>query len=418
MLTVTARVAALRAKQNELAAASDEPLEVRASRALDLFAQLWRERLASGWVPPPDDDGEGLPGFSWAMVRISLAGLVSSPCALSQYWGRAHGARRPSFVTALVLAGNTPLLAWPALWAALLAGSAVFVKQSSRSETLWPRLFVAALAEAADPDLATLVHRDGWPGEDARTAELVRAADAVIAYGSDASVAALRALTPPGTPFFGFGHALSVGLVLARADADDAAAGFARDVLLYDQGGCLSPQTVFVEGGAAQASAFGYALARALPGVAEALDVARSGDVSRAARVRRARDLALFTSGARVLADPDDLRWTVIVYETDGAEQAMLPPTGHGVVFVLPLANVAGGFGRALRPAAREHLSSVGVAGTLRPDVEEAIRAEGVSRVCKPSEMQAPPLDWPNGGRDLLRCLLDCRSDEATPWDT
>jgi hypothetical protein len=164
MLTVTARVAALRAKQNELAAASDEPLEVRASRALDLFAQLWRERLASGWVPPPDDDGEGLSGFPWAMVRISLAGLVSSPCALSQDWERAHGAqRRRPFVTTLVLAGNTPLLAWPALWAALLAGSAVFVKQSSRSETLWPRLFVAALAEA-DPDLAALVHPDGWPG--------------------------------------------------------------------------------------------------------------------------------------------------------------------------------------------------------------------------------------------------------------
>ena len=465
---VTKRIAALRARRNELVAASGEPLEARAERALAAFERLWRERLASGWSPPVAATDDVSP-FPWAMVRVSLAGLVGVPLSplppplrgkgelvpvgssldtgLTNQSGEAdkplvagspfprrgggRGERGPS-LTALLLAGNTPLLAWPALWAALRAGSAVFVKMSSRGETLWPRLFVNAVAEV-DADMAALVHLDVWPGDDVRTGELARAADAVIAYGSDASVAAVRALTPPGTPFFGFGHALSVGLVLKEAAPpapnswgarnrtgggvappsgtprigggggrlSEAAAGFAHDVLMYDQGGCLSPQAVFVEGNGKAARAFGEALARALPGAADALDVLPSGDVTRAARVRQARDLALFTPGARVLANPDDLRWAVVVFER---EQAMPPPTGHGVVSVLPLANVASGFGAALG-VARGRLSSVGVAGTLRPDEEATLWAEGVSRICGPGEMQSPPLDWPNGGRDLLREL-------------
>src|SRR5207237_4674039 len=97
----------------------------------------------------------------------------------------------------------------------------------------------------SDPELAALIHLDLWPGGDPRTTALLQSADSVIAYGSDASIAALRALTPTGTPFFGFGHALSVGII--TADGGTEAGRFARDILLYDQGGCLSAQAVFVE---------------------------------------------------------------------------------------------------------------------------------------------------------------------------
>ena len=44
--------------------------------------------------------------------------------------------------------------------------------------------------------------------------------------------------------------------------------------------------------------------------------------------------------------------------------------------------------------------------GKVTDDMHAAIRAEGASRICLPGEMQTPPLDWPNGNRDLLAELL------------
>src|SRR6185437_3432359 len=88
--------------------------------------------------------------------------------------------------------------------------------------------------------------------------------DLVMAHGSDATIQDLRALCPPHVGFVGYGHRVSFGLTLAGATTDEAARGFARDVLLYDQGGCLSPHTVFVEGAWEEAVAFGARLASAL----------------------------------------------------------------------------------------------------------------------------------------------------------
>lgn len=354
------------------------------------------------------------------MVRVSLEGLLPGLRDADAWLHRATGglpAARDGFVpdgagrlvtargpavAAHVLAGNTPLLAWSGLAAALLAGSASYVKMS-RDETLWPRLFVASLAEA-DPLLASLIHLDAWPGEDARTAELLRASGAVIAYGSDETLAALRASTPIGVRFLGYGHALSVGLSLAPARGGGE--GFARDVLLYDQGGCLSPHAIFVEGAGRDAAGFGDALTDALAQETEALAVPPVADPAVALAVRRARDLALF-SAASVRGDPL-LRWTVI---TETEPRPLPEPVGHGVVHVVPIHDVAADLGPALRPA-RGRVSAVGVAGALRDDVRAALAREGISRLCAPGRMQAPPLGWRNGGRDLLADLLYWSEEE------
>jgi hypothetical protein len=70
--------------------------------------------------------------------------------------------------------------------------------------------------------------------------------------------------------------------------------GFARDVLLYDQGGCLSPHAVLVEGDGARAADVGTVLAAALAAEAEALAVPAVDDPGVARTVREARDLTLF----------------------------------------------------------------------------------------------------------------------------
>ena len=51
-------------------------------------------------------------------------------------------------------------------------------------------------------------------------------------------------------------------------------------------------------------------------------------------------------------------------------------------------------------------ISSVGVAGTLRPRLMDLLHGEKISRVCKAGEMQAPPLGWQNDNVDLFAELL------------
>jgi len=373
----------------------------RAARALAAAGRLWEARLAEGWTPPP-----GSP-YPWEQVRLSLAALIPGMKAAGEWLARVGEGTDPPHLAALLLAGNTPLLSWSPLAACLLAGTAVFVKMS-RDETLWTHLFADALAEV-DPEVASLLHLDVWPGEDQRTVKLLHTVDVVIAYGGDTTIAALRSATPAGTPFFGYGHALGIGLVIPEqcylsgipdpfglADA----AGFARDVLIYNQGGCLSPHAIFVEGSPQDTAEVAGVLSVEMAVQAEALAVPAVTDPGVARAVREARDLALF-DGRTVAGDPA-LRWTVIAHHQP---TVLEPPVGHGVVHVIPIADVARDLPTLLGPA-QTRVTCVGVVGELPEETRAMLRSEGVSRLCPAGEMQTPPLDWPNGKRDLVRELL------------
>ena len=309
----------------------------------------------------------------------------------------------------LILAGNTPLLAWSPLCACLLAGVENVRVKLSRDETVWTRLFVDSLREA-NPEVAGQIELYDFPGEDKRTYALLQDADAVIAYGSDATIEALRARTPEGATFFGYGHAVSVGFYPGTSGgyppAELAGRLFAHDVLMYSQQGCLSPHMIYarrmrrrtiptVDASVPLASR----LVATLPAVADVLRVPAVTDPAIAARVRTAREMALF-DGLDVSGD-HGLRWTVIT----SSEPFPYPePVGHGVIYVSPVES-----SRQLRKLLRPVwgiVSCTGVAGKLSPGWDDVLQDAGVSRICEPGEMQAPPLDWQNGNRDLLAELL------------
>jgi hypothetical protein len=217
----------------------------------------------------------------------------------------------------------------------------------------------------------------------------------VLAYGSDRTLTALRAVCPPETVLLGYGHRVSFGLVLNGADWDMAARGLATDVLLYDQGGCLSPQTVFVEGKVGAAREFAMRLAEVLADTVPTYPLPYR-DSRAAMLVREARVMAHMEAQAELWGDAG-LRWTVVARPN----KEFVPSPTHGVVSVQPL-TCLGDLAASLSPV-RGWLQ--GCAITPRDRAQVLPRIEGVTYVCTPGRLQAPPLSWPQDGLLPLRSL-------------
>ena len=134
-----------------------------------------------------------------------------------------------------VVSGNTPHAALQSLVGGLLLGSRNLVKLP-QAGLIEADEFISRLPDA----LRAMVDTSSELPE-----EWLSSADAVIAYGSDETLAALRARIPAGKIFVGHGHRASLGIVWQDADFASCA-GAARDASLFDQQGCLSPQVFYV----------------------------------------------------------------------------------------------------------------------------------------------------------------------------
>ena len=210
-----------------LAAAGQSPdarpaLAPRAARALDRFVPL--------------DENDPM------MIRAQPRGLVV-------HW----------------VAGNVPVLGLLSLVQSMLCKNANIVKVSRKRPGMLPCL-LAALAEVTYTnargetqsgrvltDAVAVVYADRQDQAAAR--ELSRLADVRVAWGGREAVEAIVNLPRRhGTEDIVFGPKVSFAVVAAErlADADTArrtAAAIAADACAFDQQGCNSPHTVFVERG-------------------------------------------------------------------------------------------------------------------------------------------------------------------------
>ena len=286
----------------------------------------------------------------------------------------------------VILGGVLPPSHVQAIAYPYLLGAEVIVKHPS-ADALFPSLF----AEALGPGI-TVVGRLGLGG-------LLSRADAAIAVGEDESVRSLACELPASTPFLGFGHQTAVTVVLGTpaAGAESVAESIARDILCFDQLGCLSPREVFVLGDFATAANLASSLARAMK--RSAAPRKALGPAIEAA-IRLVREEAL-VAGEPVLG-PDDLQWGVIA-----SRQAVWTGTPGGRhVIVRPVPRLSQ-LPEALSPMAG-HLSAVGVAGgDLDDGTVRALARLGASRVVPAGELQTPPPTWPHDGRRPLASL--CR---------
>ena len=380
---------------------SDRAALREAARALDserVIAAL--DAVFAAWRAPGSDWRAALASARpvWSRAAIErgvhdgLEGWTAE--ALRRLRRRELENARAPQLAAVWLAETVPTGTFAALALPLLAGCAVQAKPASVDPET-PRLFADSLRDR-DAGVADALAVDA---DDSALDE----ADAVVAYGSDETVAALRARSAP-RPFVGYGHKLSAAAVGPAADLADAASRAAIDLCLWDGRGCLSPGWIFVDdpdggGPGGCTRAFGAALADALERLRE--DIPRGAlqpGEAVALRERRTRE-ALRSRACWFSPGDTSSDWGVFVA---GAEPA------PGVLRHVPLLAVDGIDGLAARCASlAPGLSSLGHEGFGgEPRLLEIARAGGGSRVCALGRMQLPPIDWPHDGMGALQPVV------------
>ncbi|HEU4754689.1 MAG TPA: acyl-CoA reductase, partial [Armatimonadota bacterium] len=210
---------------------------------------------------------------------------------------------------AVVASGNIPGAALPSVVQARLLKSPCIVRASSAEPVLLP-LYARSLAEVS-PLLGSSLAVTTWPGGDReREAALLAEVEALLAYGSDETLRSLRELLPVRARFVGYGHRISFSVIAREWLSSDRAAVAARlaarDLCLFDQQGCLSPQAIYLEhGGEVTPDGFAGLLAAELTRAEEEWP-RRELDAAEAAAIHQYRA----SVEMRSLASPDASLWT------------------------------------------------------------------------------------------------------------
>jgi hypothetical protein len=345
-----------------------------------------------------------------------VAAELGGAAAVEGFAGHGRGRRVRAVAPPLglhVFAGNVPGVSVTSIVRALLVRSAVFGKSAAGEPILAPT-FARLLAEV-DPVVGDCVAVTYWTGGSADIeAAVLRHAGLVVHYGGAEAIASLRSRAAADTVFVEHGPRISFALIdyarLGNEDGDGgtidaAAADLARAVALFDQQGCVSPQTAYVLGEPSAAQAFAARVAAHLDTIADVLPRGRL-DAAEAAAIRELRtsaefraingaDVHLWTGsslGYTVVAEPDPsfggscLNRTLIVRNSPTLEALL----DH----VRP-------FGRFLQT-----VGIAGFAGDRRADVAARLGAVGATRITAISAMPWPPVTWHHDGRGPLRELV------------
>lgn len=313
-------------------------------------------------------------GFSREVARAGLEGELTSwrEEALRALLSDVGEQRDRWPRSVLILAARTlPASALRQVMLARALGAEVRLKSASGQEALGEAL---ALADPAVVPVVLSSH-DG-----AEIAAEVARVDTVVVLGSDETVAAIARQVPAGKGFAGHGHKVSAAWVGGEAGPAELE-GLARDVLAWDQAGCLAPQVVWCAESPERVAA---GLAGAIGALEGAMPLAAGKRAAQAAARRQMVTLAAMLGG--------------VCHETASSVVATHPEStlriapGARCVWVLRASL------EALRQA-EPVLSSVAVVGA-GPALGSQVR------VCAAGELQRPDLGWRQDGLHPLRSLL------------
>ena len=366
----------------------------------------------------------GLTGYSRQMIAIglqrmsanwtaealrgSLEGELGDTAVLEAFQPRRPRGRQRAYgptLTVHIFSGNIPGVSVSSLIRALCVKSSSLGK-TAVGEPYFAVRFVQALAEI-DRDLAECMALTHWAGGSRDLEEVAFSeAEAVIAYGSDEAISDVSCRVPPRVRYLSYPNRIGAALIarsaLSAAQVGSLAERAARDVIIFDQQGCVSPHTIYVEkGGEVDAAELARRLATALDRLAA--EVPRGamthGESIQVHQLRAEAEMR----GATVLASARGTEWTVILEEGSGFQASPL----NRVIYLRSIEDLDAAVS-ALADVGR-HLQTVAVAGDAS-SIERtaaALGACGATRIVPLGEASWPAPHWHHDGRfqflDLLR---------------
>lgn len=379
----------------------------------------------SGYSPPMTRHVLDRMAADWRAdaLRDLLHAEFTDPRALDRFVPRSPTTSTRAFGPPLsvhVFSGNVPGVAVTSLIRALLVKSACLGKTAA-GEPVLPALFARGLAEA-DAELGHCLAVTYWPGgAEPLEAVALSAADAVLVYGSDETIASVRARTPTATRVVGYGHHLSFGMVSRAALADnprEIARRAALDAATFDQQGCVSPHLFYVEeGGSVSPAEWAALLATAMQRIERELPrgTLAPGESSAIRQLRGEAEFAeIAGTGTRLFASTGGTAWTVI-YEPDPKFAGSCLNRTVRVKPVAELEQVP-----ALVEPFAHLLQTVGIAGMAGEvlHMAEVLGKLGASRVAPLGTMSWPPAHWHHDGQPPVRTLVRWCDVEGVPDTT
>lgn len=349
---------------------------VRIADARDPLGEEARQRL-------PSTSGLSQEGVELALGRhLEIAPSDRELDALVSASGRARRCH-------VVLAANVCTAPLRAIAVAAATAPEVFVRPSRRDPVVTELLVralqadegfrraggtIALVADIALGDAGAPAAGEGVPG-DLPGAEL-------HVYGSDQTVATLRAQAGPGVLVRGHGAGLGLAVVGLSANLAEAARDIAADVVPFDQRGCLSPRFVLVEGPAERAEALARALHEALDALGARVP---RGPLDGAARA----EVTMYRATLEAVGSFWEGRGHGV--GLDPAPRSLLLPPAARVVHV---ASSSAEAAPALLAPIRGAITAIG-AGGAGPLTRAAAAAAPRARLSALGWMQRPPLDGP-----------------------
>ncbi len=379
------RAAETAATAGVLRAMDEEDLIARLADAADLLADRETETGAEARGLLVQSTGLSAEMVDWAL-ETAVGGVTRGALhSLSRSLTPPNGATiSRARLAALVLSGNVFTASLRAMLVPLLARVPVIAKASSRDD-VFPRLLRRAI-ELRAPEVAASVEVLTFEGGNVKLEDALFAqADMVAAYGSDATLAEIRARLPATTTFVPHGHGLGaiyVPFAGGRTDIDEVASQIALDVAAYDQRGCLSPHAVWTDAKTEDARALAEAIAEALERL----------------RTELPRGPLPMDRGAQ------QLQWRGVgatrgdLFEGDGyavcfeGDAPLRLSPGHRNVAVLSCADEED-LGRRLSPLG-VHLKALGIAADIgtRRAIARRLPAPLAPRISAVGQMQTPGL--------------------------
>ncbi|GAB3066752.1 acyl-CoA reductase [Virgibacillus ainsalahensis] len=390
---------------------------------VDTAVQKWLDpdyhlrKFAEKWLPV-------VTGYDSEMIRLELKRFLRTfrkkellrfileefddPTVLDDFRPRKKGGFSKAFGPNLILhffSGNVPGLPVWNLVMGLLVKSGQLGKTSS-SEPLMPVLFAQSLAEV-DTNLARALAILPWKGGEYELEQpAIAEAEAVVAYGSSESVENIRDRVPAHKRFLSYGHKISFAMIgqesLTADRYKETAHRLAEDVSVYDQQGCLSPQSIYVEeGGVVSPREFAQLLAKEMDHYNDKKPRAIISD-EEALAIRSLRSQYEFQTENAVYSCPNDTSWTVIYHPEPEFEASPLNRAVH-IFRCTRLEEIPS----ILLPY-RQYLQTVGV--TVGPrrlfQLSERLGEVGVNRICSVGKMSQAPSGWHHDGQFNLLNLI------------